>query len=555
MTPEANIPRQRPPSTRAALSGRSARDRPGDAIIQRLIESMVALRFEGFLADLPDPMLGVDRGGFVRFVNAQAERLFGRPRGDLIGLAGGTLLRWRGNGPHPPSWGGGPDDPKLASPVSGVEMVAVRADGSEVPVEVTLSHVGTREGLWVIAAIRDVTDRKAAEEALNRVSEEAARANRAKTEFLSRMSHELRTPLTAVLGFGQLLEQRRLPPDQQVEAVGHILKAGRHLLKLIDEVLDLASIEEGRLALSPEPVRIGDVMDDALTLIRPGARQRGIGIDVFDGDADCHVMADRQRLTQVFLNLLSNAVKYNRDRGTVTLSYAECGGQLTVSVRDEGYGIPPELQSRLFSPFDRLGAEKTDVEGTGLGLALSERLVQAMGGTLGVDSALGEGSTFRVTLPIVKSPLDEVRAPAKLATATQEQAQPVCTVLYIEDNLSNLRLVEQILDTWQGIRLIPAMQGRLGIELATEHHPDLILLDLNLPDVGGRQVLSRIRSNPATTAIPVVVLTADATLGVKDGLLGSGATAFLTKPFELDQFFEVVGEILDAARSRRTTSL
>jgi CheY-like chemotaxis protein len=224
-----------------------------------------------------------------------------------------------------------------------------------------------------------------------------------------------------------------------------------------------------------------------------------------------------------------------------------------VSVRDEGYGIPRELQSRLFSPFDRLGAEKTEVEGTGLGLALSQRLVQAMSGTLGVESALGEGSTFWVTLPIVKSPLDEVQAPTKLATATQEQAQ-VCTVLYIEDNLSNLRLVEQILDSWQGIRLIPAMQGRLGIELATQHHPDLILLDLNLPDVGGRHVLSRIRSNPATTAIPVIVLTADATLGVKDGLLGSGATAFLTKPFDLDEFFEVVGEILDAAPGRRTTS-
>ncbi|MEA2589715.1 MAG: hypothetical protein QOH66_2642, partial [Actinomycetota bacterium] len=183
-----------------------------------------------------------------------------------------------------------------------------------------------------------------------------------------------------------------------------------------------------------------------------------------------------------------------------------------------------------------------------------QRLVQAMSGTLGVESALGEGSTFWVTLPIVKSPLDEVQAPTNPATATQEQAQ-VCTVLYIEDNRSNLRLVEQILDSWQGIRLIPAMQGRLGIELATQLHPDLILLDLNLPDVGGRQVLSRIRSNPATTAIPVIVLTADATLGVKDGLLGSGATAFLTKPFDLDEFFEVVGEILDAAPGRRTTSL
>ncbi|HMC08463.1 MAG TPA: hybrid sensor histidine kinase/response regulator, partial [Actinomycetota bacterium] len=340
------------------------------------------------------------------------------------------------------------------------------------------------------------------------------------------------------------------PPDHQAEAVGHILKAGRHLLKLIDEVLDIARIEEGRLSLSPEPVRIGDVMDEALTLIQPVAEQRGIAIAAFGEHANCHVTADRQRLTQVFLNLLSNAVKYNREQGTVTLSCAQSEGQLTVRVRDEGHGIAPELQSRLFNPFDRLGAEQTGVEGTGLGLALSKRLVEAMGGMLSVDSALGEGSTFWVRLPLVKDPLDQLVTMARPASAPPEGPELVSTILYVEDNLSNLHLVEQVLQHWPGIRLLPAMQGRLGIELAGRHHPDLVLLDLNLPDMGGPEVLTEIRSDPATAAIPVVVLTADATMGLKERLLMAGANAFLTKPFDLDQFFEVLTDILGPTEAR-----
>jgi PAS domain S-box-containing protein len=426
------------------------------------------------------------------------------------------------------------------------EMEGLRRDGTKIWISIDLVVVKDDAGqpAGYQGMVLDISERKEAEEALRRASQEEARANRAKTEFLSRMSHELRTPLTAVLGFGQLLERRQLPPDHQAEAVGHILKAGRHLLGLIDEVLDIARIEEGRLSLSPEPVRIGDVMDEALTLIQPVAEQRGIAITAFGEHAACHVTADRQRLTQVFLNLLSNAVKYNRERGTVTLSCAQSDDQLTVRVRDEGNGIAPELQSRLFSPFDRLGAEQTGIEGTGLGLALSKRLVEAMGGMLSVDSALGEGSTFWVRLPLVKDPLDQLVTLGKPASAPPEGPDLVSTILYVEDNLSNLHLVEQVLQHWPGIRVVPAMQGRLGIDLTRQHHPDLVLLDVNLPDIGGKEVLTRIRSDPATAATPVVVLTADVSKGLKEHLLGAGATAFLTKPFDLDEFFEVLTDIL-----------
>src|SRR5437588_1788133 len=426
------------------------------------------------------------------------------------------------------------------------EMEGRRRDGTKIWVSGTMVMLGNANGCPATyqGTVLDITGQRYSDMLLRRETDEADRANRARTEFLSRMSHELRTPLTAVLGFGQLLERRQLPPDHQAEAVGHILKAGRHLLGLIDEVLDIARIEEGRLSLSPEPVRIGDVMDEGLTLIQPVAEQRGIAIAAFGEHANCHVTADRQRLTQVFLNLLSNAVKYNRERGTVTLSCAQSDGQLTVRVRDEGHGIAPELRSRLFSPFDRLGAEQTGIEGTGLGLALSKRLVEAMGGMLSVDSALGEGSTFWVRLPLVKDPLDQLVTIGKPSSAPPDGPDLVSTILYVEDNLSNLHLVEQVLQHWPGIRVVPAMQGRLGVDLTPQHHPDLVLLDVNLPDIGGKEVLTRIRSDPDTASTPVVVLTADASMGLKERLLGAGATAFLTKPFDLDEFFEVLTDIL-----------
>jgi len=385
------------------------------------------------------------------------------------------------------------------------------------------------------------------EQEMSGAKDEAEKANRAKNEFLSRMSHELRTPLNAILGFGQLLEMDHLSPEQH-EGVEQILRGGRHLLGLIDEVLDIAKIEAGRLALSPEPVRISEELREALDLIEPVATARNVLING-DRHETCqrHVLADRQRLKQVLLNLLSNAVKYNRTGGSVTLSCAETGtGRLRVKVIDTGPGIPADKMDRLFTPFDRLGAEQSEVEGTGLGLSLSKRLAEAMGGTLGIESTPGVGSTFWLELAIVESPLERfenAREPITAPTAGPPGA-PARVVLYIEDNFSNLKLIERLLTRRPEIRLIPAVQGRLGVQLAREHRPDLILLDLQLPDISGHDVLRHLREAPETRDIRIIVISADATPGQIDRLIAAGAWRYLTKPLDVKKCLALLDEAL-----------
>jgi signal transduction histidine kinase len=342
---------------------------------------------------------------------------------------------------------------------------------------------------------------------------EAEQANRAKNEFLSRTSHELRTPLNAILGFGQLLEMDELPEHQQA-SVEDILSAGRHLLKLIDEVLDISRIEAGRLALSMEPVMVGDVADRAMSVMRPLAEERGISLNVEMGATrPLHVIADRQRLHQVLLNLISNAVKYNSPRGSVTLVCVHAGDRVHFEVVDTGPGIPEDKLERLFSPFDRLGAEESQVEGTGLGLTLSKSLCEVMNGSLQVKSVEGTGSRFWVDLALAESPAGaEAPELADEPHLTGAQEAEV-TVLYIEDNPSNLKLVNRILERWRRVEVLSSIQGALGIELARRHRPDLILLDLHLPDLHGSEVLDALRGDPATATIPVVVVSADATPG------------------------------------------
>jgi signal transduction histidine kinase len=380
---------------------------------------------------------------------------------------------------------------------------------------------------------------------------EAERANREKSAFLSRMSHELRTPLNAVMGFAQLLELTDLGPEDH-DSVLRIGAAGRHLLGLINEVLDIGRIDAGELALSVEPVRVGDVLDEAVDLIQPLAAERSLVVDLDRGAHGLYVMADAQRLKQAVLNLLSNAVKYNVQGGAITIGCAQrVDGRLRIEVADTGPGIAPEDQGRLFAPFDRLGAdEKGAVEGTGLGLALSKRLVELMGGTMGVVSEVGAGSTFWLELPLGEHPL------ADAAWAQGIPAEPVAdasgtpaisaTVLYIEDNPSNLALVERILVRRPQIELVSAMQGRLGFELARRNLPDAILLDVNLPDVSGEEVLRQLQADPATRAIPVVIVSADASEVLARRLLTAGARDYITKPFEVPRFLRTVDKILAA---------
>jgi PAS domain S-box-containing protein len=407
--------------------------------------------------------------------------------------------------------------------------------------------------LRMIGAINDMTERKRAEEALWK-AREADQANQAKSEFLSRMSHELRTPLNAILGFAQLLEIDSLNPEQE-ESVGHILKAGRHLLELINEVLDISRIEAGRLSISLEPVPLRGLVQETLDLITPLAAKASVRLDAEAADIpDRTILADRQRMKQVLLNLLSNAVKYNHPGGTVSFSYGETPeGRLRISVRDTGPGIPPERMERLFIPFERLGAEQTGVEGTGLGLTLSKRLVELMEGTLGVESTVGQGSTFWVEMALAESPVARLEKDLKtvLAPTASPASKETRTVLYVEDNLSNLELLQRLLAHRPGIRFLPAMQGRLGLDLAREHRPDLILLDLHLPDVQGDEVLRRLREDPKTRRIPVVIISADAMPVQINRLMAAGARAYLTKPLDIKKFLDLFYEILSEPRPTR----
>jgi CheY-like chemotaxis protein len=361
------------------------------------------------------------------------------------------------------------------------------------------------------------------------------------------MSHELRTPLNAVLGFAQLLDLQPLSAEDR-ESVGQILKGGNHLLELINEVLDISRIETGDLALSPEPVLVCDLVADTLGLVRPLATQRAVHV-IGDGQGSCaaYVFADRQRLKQILLNLLSNGIKYNRPGGTVAVACEQPSPTLLrIKVADTGPGIAAEQMRLLFVPFERLGADRTSVEGTGIGLALSQRLAEAMGGTLDADSVVGQGSTFWVELPLVEGPVERYeRLNASAPTVdTPAHAPAKHKVLYIEDNLANLKLVERLVAPRSDVEIVPSMQGRLGLELAREHDPVLILLDLHLPDIGGDQVLEQLRNDPVTASIPVVIVSADATSGRVQRLLASGAVAYLTKPFDVRELLRILDSVL-----------
>ncbi len=402
--------------------------------------------------------------------------------------------------------------------------------------------------IWMV---RDITERKRFEQALEEAKEAAEAANEAKSEFLSRMSHELRTPMNSILGFGQLLQRGGLPQDQ-ARNVDHILKAGRHLLNLINEVLEIARIEANQQQLSLEPVHVATLLNEALALVRPTAEQRPVRLALHaPHGSDAYVRADQQRLMQVLLNLLSNAIKYNRAGGAVELLVqpakdADGAEFLSIGVRDTGPGIPVGRVGELFVAFSRLGAERSGIEGTGLGLALSQRLVEAMGGRLRVESTVGQGSTFWVELPVTESPRGRLETGRTDAPRPERAARPARTLLYVEDNLANLDLVETILLDRPEILLIPALQGRLGLQLAREHRPDLILLDLHLPDLPGEMVLHELRSDDRTRHIPVLVISADATTRRVERLRSAGVLDYLTKPLDVDQFLAAVDAALGA---------
>jgi signal transduction histidine kinase/CheY-like chemotaxis protein len=381
-------------------------------------------------------------------------------------------------------------------------------------------------------------------EELTTARDEAMRATRAKNSFLSSTSHELRTPLNSVLGFTQLLQMSELS-DEDSDAVERILGAGRHLLTLINELIDIARIESGDLSLSVEPVLVRPLIDECGQLMAPTAAERSIRIIRDCPHPALAMRADKQRLAQVLINLISNAIKYNHQDGTITIACRDEGtGHASIVVSDTGPGISAENIERIFVPFERLGAEQTAVEGTGIGLPLARALAEAMDGRLTASSLLGQGSAFTISLPratdLVHVPAPGL-APASATARPHGPAGASISVLYVEDNPANVELVTRFLRGKPNIRLRAETSGRAGIESATRDVPDLILLDLHLPDMHGDQVLSELKAEPATAAISVVVLSADASRGVIRRLLASGALAYLTKPIELAE----LGTLLD----------
>jgi signal transduction histidine kinase len=418
-----------------------------------------------------------------------------------------------------------------------LEQVADNADRysrgeAPMPTPVTCDEIGQMEEKLAEASAR--LDAEHTQALLSR--DEAMAATRAKDEFLSRMSHELRTPLTAVIGFGQLLQLSDLSDDDR-ESADLVVKAGRHLLSLINEVLDIARIESGHLSLSLEPIALHDVVAESLALMGPAADARQVTVE--DGtDAAVVVMADRQRVKQVLLNLVSNAVKYNREGGRITLRTAvHEPGTVRLSVSDTGYGIGPDGLTRIFAPFERLEAVHTTVEGTGVGLALSKSLVEAMGGTIGVTSEPGVGSTFWIDLIEAEAPVIDGLPVEPMSAAAA--ARVGGTVLYIEDNPANVRLMQRLFrDRPETLEVVA--QGRLGVDLARQLQPRLILLDLHLPDLDGHEVLARLRADPTTTQLPVVVLSADASPRRAERLVDQGAVAYVTKPIDVAELLALV---------------
>ena len=496
-----------------------------------------------------DALMTTDPSGIITDVNKQMEGLTGCTRDELIGAPFKNYFT----------------DPERAEAgiklvlrekkVTNYELTASARDGKKTVVSYNATTFYDRDRTLqgVFAAARDVTEPKRLDQALQDKNAElerakivAEKANHAKSHFLSSMSHELRTPLSAILGFAQLMESETPPatPSQKA-SIDQILHAGWYLLKLINEILDLAQIESGKLSLSPEPVMVAEVMAECQAMIEPQAQKRGIKMTFPPFDVPYFVGADRTRLKQVIINLLSNAIKYNQPGGTVAVECTASTPERTrISIRDTGAGLSPEKLTQLFQPFNRLGQESGAEQGTGIGLVMSKRVVELMGGVIGVESTVGVGSVFWFELCSAAAP--QIAIGGETAAVAQVQGQPgaaLRTLLYVEDNPANLKLVEQLIARRPDMRLLSAVNGSLGVEVARANLPEVVLMDINLPGISGIEALAILREDPATAHIPVVALSANAMPRDIEKGLQAGFFWYLTKPIKVNEFMDV----LDAA--------
>ncbi len=502
-----------------------------------------------------DALIATDPRGIISDVNSQMEQLTGCTRDELIGAPFKNYFT---------------DSDRAEEAIARVlregkvtnyELTANARDGKQTVVSYngTTFHDRDRKLQGVFAAARDITDRKQVEVALQETNEQletaraaAEKANRAKSEFLSSMSHELRTPLNAVLGFAQLMASEvPAPPPHQQRSIDQILKGGWYLLRLINEILDLAMIESGKVTMSQESMSLTEVLNDCHGMIGPQALKRGIHLEFPKLDQLTYIHADRTRVKQVMINLLSNAIKYNSTGGAVIVQCIVTGkDRVRISVKDTGIGLSPEQLANLFQPFNRLGQEGQQEEGTGIGLVVTRQLVELMGGVIGVESSIGVGTVFWVEFAASEAPqlalenIDEVALERRSNLGT-EKDQP--TLLYVEDNPANLSLVEQLIARRGDMRILTAMDGPLGLELARAYLPDVILMDINLPGMGGYEALRLLAADAATCHIPVLALSANAMPRDVEKGLQAGFYRYLTKPIRVREFMEALDEALEYA--------
>jgi PAS domain S-box-containing protein len=501
-----------------------------------------------------DAIMTTDPSGIITDVNKQMEALTGCTRDELIGAPFKNYFT----------------DPERAEAaiklvlsekkVTNYELTARARDGKETVVSynATTFYDRDRRLQGVFAAARDVTERKRLDQVLQEKNVElesaksaAEKANLAKSDFLSSMSHELRSPLNAILGFAQLMESDSPPATpSQKESIAQILQAGWHLLTLINEILDLAKVESRQVPLSREPVSLAEIMLECQGMIEPQAQQRGIKLAFPQFDIPYFVLADRTRLKQVLINLLSNAIKYNLKQGTVGVKCTESTPErIRVSIRDTGAGLNPEQLAQLFQPFNRLGQEAGGEEGTGIGLVVAKRLVELMGGVIGVESTVGAGSVFWFELISVAAPhlSMEGGGAAEVVQPQVLREARLHTLLYVEDNPANLKLVEQIIARHSDISLLTAVNGNSGIEIARVSQPDVVLMDINLPGINGFEALKILRSDPATAHIPVIAISANAMPRDIERGLKAGFFRYITKPIKLNELMDALDAALEFA--------
>ena len=438
------------------------------------------------------------------------------------------------------------------------ELTYICKDGSRFPAIVSITALRDDYGdiIGYLLIGTDNSVRKQVESELHNAMAVAEKANLAKSDFLSSMSHELRTPLSAILGFAQLIESGSPPPTTtQKRSIDQILKAGWYLLDLINEILDLALIESGKLSLSLEPISLSEVMHECQAMIEPQAQKRGISVAFPHIEVQYFVEADRTRLKQVLINLLSNAIKYNKGGGTVVVEcIAKTPGRIRICVKDSGDGLTPDKLTQLFQPFNRLGQEANVEEGTGIGLVVCKRLIELMGGVIGVESTVGKGSVFWIDLNLTAEPQPAAGAaePSASAEAPVRADAQMRTLLYVEDNPANLMLVEDLIARLPDIRLLSARDGHRGIEIARTSRPDVILMDINLPGISGITALRILAEDPATAHIPVIALSANAMPHDIEKGLEAGFFRYLTKPIKVNEFMDTLDVTLNFAKTQWT---